>query len=169
MRILGCIIGLAATPAAATITVTENGFAIENVVTAYAAPEVLWPALIEPRRYWNPQHSYSANAANFTLEVKAGGCFCETLGDGGSVEHMRVVMVLPNRQLRLVGGLGPLQQEGVAGSLTWTLKPVDGGTEVTQTYVVGGHLQADKATMAPLVGKVLGEQLTRLAALFPKQ
>jgi uncharacterized protein YndB with AHSA1/START domain len=153
--------------AGAAVTVTDTGFAVENVATVAAPPPAVWAVLTDPSRYWNPEHSYSGGADNFSLEPRAGGCFCEVLGDGGSVEHMRVVMVMPDRQLRLAGGLGPLQQEGVAGSLTWTLKPVAAGTEVTQTYVVGGHMQTDKAAMAPLVGAVLNEQLTRLAAQFP--
>jgi hypothetical protein len=80
---------------------------------------------------------------------------------------MRVVMVMPNRTLRLSGGLGPLQSEGLAGALTWQLEPVEGGTRITQTYIVGGNMRLDRAAIAPAVDGVLREQLTRLAALFP--
>jgi uncharacterized protein YndB with AHSA1/START domain len=158
---------LVAAPALADVSITDAGFVTENKAVVAAAPAAIWAALIEPSRYWNPAHSYSSNARNFTLDARAGGCFCEAFGNGGSIEHMRVVMVMPETQLRLFGGLGPLQSEGLAGALTWTLKPVDGGgTEITQTYVVGGYMRQDRAQMAPLVGQVLGEQLARLAALF---
>ena len=62
--------------------------------------------------------------------------------------------------------IGPLGTEGLAGGLTWQLEPADGGTRVTQTYVVGGNMRFDRATIAPAVEGVLREQLTRLAALF---
>lgn len=156
-----------AAPAAAGVTTSANGFVAENKAVVSASPVEVWAALTTPSRYWNPEHSYSGVAANFALDARAGGCFCEALANGGSIEHMRVVLVMPGEVLRLSGGLGPLQPEGVAGSLTWALKPAPGGTEITQTYVVGGNMRFDVAATAPLVGQVLNEQLTRLAALFP--
>ena len=80
---------------------------------------------------------------------------------------MRVVMVQPNQMLRLTGALGPLQSEGLAGALTWQLEESEGGTRITQTYSVGGHMQFDRETLAPVVDGVVREQLDRLAALFP--
>ncbi|WP_300536339.1 ATPase [Sphingosinicella sp.] len=168
MRYILPVLVLAAAPAAADVKIGESGFVVENKTVAAAAPEAVWAALVAPARYWNPDHSYSGKAANFTLDAKASGCFCEALPDGGSVEHMRVVFAMPGSTLRLVGGLGPLQSEGVAATLTWTLKPAPNGTEITQTYVVGGHMRFDVPATAPLVGQVLNEQLTRLAALFSK-
>lgn len=155
-----------AAPAAAEVTTSDHGFVVRNNATVTAPPAEVWAALIQPSRYWNPEHSYSGNGANLTLEPRAGGCFCEALPDGGSVEHLRVTMVQPNRMLRLSGALGPLGTEGLAGGLTWQLEPADGGTRVTQTYVVGGNMRFDRATIAPAVEGALREQLTRLAALF---
>lgn len=156
-----------AAPAVAEVTTSDQGFVVRNSATVAAAPAEVWAALVQPSRYWNPEHSYSGNGANLTLEPRAGGCFCETLPDGGSVEHLRVTMVQPNRLLRLSGALGPLGTEGLAGGLTWQLEPADGGTRITQAYVVGGNMRFDRATIAPAVDGVLREQLTRLAALFP--
>ena len=70
----------------------------------------------------------------------------------------------PARGLRMSGGLGPLQSEAVEGTLTITLKPVDGGTRILWEYVVGGYMRQKVPELAPLVDKVLLEQLTRLAA-----
>jgi len=159
---------LGTAPAAAEVTINDQGFTTRNVVTIAAPPAQVWAALVAPARYWDPAHSYSSVAANLTLEPRAGGCFCEALEGGGSVEHMRVVMVMPNRTLRLSGALGPLQSEGLAGALTWQLEAADGGTRVTQTYVVGGNMRHDRAAIGPGVDAVLREQLTRLAALFPR-
>ncbi|MEO1168904.1 MAG: SRPBCC family protein [Pseudomonadota bacterium] len=156
-----------ATPAAAEVTISDQGFATSNSATVSATPEEVWAALIEPSRYWNGDHSWSGDAANFSLEPVAGGCFCETWGEGNSVEHMRVVMVQPGSILRLAGALGPLQSEGLAGALTWQLEPVDGGTRITQTMSVGGHMQFDRESFPPIVDSVVRQQLEGLAALFP--
>ncbi len=168
MRFILPALMIVAAPVAAEVKTTATGFVVENSAVVAAAPDAVWAALVQPARYWNPAHSYSGKAENFTLDAKAGGCFCEALPGGGSVEHMRVVFAGPGSMLRLVGGLGPLQAEGVAATLTWALKPSGRGTEITQTYVVGGHMRFDVPATAPIVGQVLNEQLTRLAALFPK-
>ena len=169
MRRAALILALLASPSSAEVVTSDAGFVSTNSATVAAPPAEVWAALIAPARYWNPQHSYSGQAASMTLEARAGGCFCEVLADGGSVEHMRVVMVMPRRTLRLAGGLGPLQGEGLAGSLTWQLEAAEGGTRITQTYVVGGNMRMDRAAMAPGVDMVLREQLERLAALFPQR
>ena len=43
------------------------------------------------RCWWDPSHTWSGSAKNLTFEPKAGGCFCEKLADGGSVQHGRVI------------------------------------------------------------------------------
>jgi uncharacterized protein YndB with AHSA1/START domain len=157
---------LVATPAAAEFTTSDQGFIVTNRVVIAAPPAAVWAALVQPSRYWNPAHSYSGSSANLSLDPRAGGCFCETLPDGGSVEHLRVTMVQPNQLLRLSGALGPLGSEGLAGGLTWQLEAAEGGTRVTQRYVVGGNMRFERVTIAPAVDGVLREQLERLAALF---
>ena len=85
---------------------------------------------------------FSRDAANLSMELRAGGCFCERLKDGRSVQHLQVVYAAPGEGLRLRGALGPLQMEGVDGTLSWTLKPAEGGTSLTQSYVVGGYIRS---------------------------
>lgn len=155
-----------AVPAAADVTVAESGFATANSVTVAATPQEVWAALIEPSRYWNPEHSWFGDAANFSLDPVAGGCFCEIDGEQ-SVQHMRVVLAQPGAVLRLTGALGPLQAEAIVATMTWQLEPIDGGTRITQSYVASGHMTgSDFETIAPLVDSVLREQLDRLAGLF---
>ena len=99
-----------------------------------------------------------------TLDARPGGCFCEAIPKGaGAIEHMRVVYVQPGATLRLQGGLGPLQAEAATGTLTWTLKAVPGGTEISQNYVAGGYIRGGADKMAPLVDQVLSQQLGYLA------
>jgi hypothetical protein len=52
--------------------------------------------------------------------------------------------------------------EGVDGTLAWALKPSEGGTNVTQSYVVGGYIRGGMEQWAPKVDRVLHEQLERL-------
>lgn len=155
----------AAAPAGADVTSSSAiHFDIESHVVVPAPPARVYAAFREIDRWWNPEHTYSHNSANLRLEPWAGGCFCETLPDGGTVEHMHVVQALPGRVLRMTGALGPLQAEALAGVLTWTLRPVDGGTEIRSVYMVSGHVRGDVGAYAAPVDAVLREQLDRLRA-----
>lgn len=162
--IVACLSAALAAPARAeVVSSTAAGFEVRAQAIVTAPPEAAWAMLARVGEWWNPAHSYSGKAENLSLRPEIGGCFCETLGTGG-VEHMRVVYAQPGEMLRLQGGLGPLQAEAAAGTLTWTLKKVGGGTEITQTYVVGGYMRMGAEKLAPLVDKVLAEQLGRLQA-----
>lgn len=154
---------LAAPAGAAVEQATPTGFVIAETVTIRATPSAIWRTLVAPARWWSPQHSWSGDAANLSIDARPGGCFCETLPDGGGVEHLRVVYVAPGRQLRMTGALGPLQGEGVAGALTVTIAaPIGGRSAVTLRYSVGAQLPMAGDRMAPLVDHVLVEQLGRL-------
>ena len=154
---------LAAAPAAAEVkSSTSAGFEVEAKATVPVSPAQAYMALGRIGDWWNSQHTYSGKASNLRLDARAGGCFCETVPDGnGTIEHMRVIYAQPAQTLRLQGALGPLQAEAAMGTLTWALKAVPGGTEVTQSYVVGGYVRAGTEKMAPLVDMVLTEQLAR--------
>lgn len=156
---------LAVAPLSAEVTASaDGGFATRNVATTNASPRQVFAALGQPGRWWNGQHSYSGDARNMTLTLAPGGCFCE-VWKGGKIEHARVVLALPDTTLRLHGAFGPLQAEGVTGSLSWEVKPLaGGGSEIVQTYVVGGFVRGGAGKLAPVVDMVMREQLTRLAA-----
>jgi uncharacterized protein YndB with AHSA1/START domain len=150
-------------PVAAEVkSATPNGFEVASVATIAAPPERLYAALGEIGHWWSPAHTFSKDAANLSIELRAGGCFCERLKGGGSVQHLQVVYAAPGEGLRLRGALGPLQAEGVDGTLSWILKPAEGGTSVTQSYVVGGYIRSGMEQWAPRVDRVLDEQLQRL-------
>jgi len=166
MRWLPLLLGLIAGPAAAAVVDAQpGGFEVKTTIAIAASPDAVYAALVQPGRWWSSQHTYSHDARNLTLEPLAGGCWCEALPGGGSVQHMRVVYADPGKMLRAVGGLGPLQGMGVQGALTWTLASGPaGGTVVTQAYDVGGYAPGGLAALAPIVDGVLGEQLARLKA-----
>ena len=150
-------------PASAEVkSATPTGFEIVTMATISAPADRVYAALGEVGRWWSPSHTFSRGAGNLSMELHAGGCFCERLKDGGSVQLLQVVYAAPGEGLRLRGALGPLQTEGVDGTLSWTLKPVEGGTSLTQSYVVGGYIRSAMEQWAPRVDRVLDEQLQRL-------
>ncbi|MBL6852718.1 MAG: SRPBCC domain-containing protein [Alphaproteobacteria bacterium] len=168
-QVLHAALGLAVASAlaggaahAAVASSATNGFSVVETVHIAAAPDKVWAELVAPSHWWNPAHTFSKSAANLTLDPRAGGCWCEKLPDGGSVQHMIVFRFMPNSQLVLRGPLGPLQGLGVDGAMTVVLKPGAGGTDLTVTYDVGGYLKDGLAGLAGPVDGVLGEQFNRL-------
>jgi uncharacterized protein YndB with AHSA1/START domain len=160
------VIAALALPAAASAAVTAvnaEGFRLTSSYEVATSPDKVWAALIEPGRWWNPQHSWFGNPGrDFRLEARPGGCFCESGPDGGAM-HMTVTFVKPGRQLNLWGALGPLGMEGAAGGMTVKLDPTGAtSTRLTVTYTVGGYLTGGAEKWAPLVDGVLGEQFGRL-------
>jgi hypothetical protein len=154
---------LAATAAGAEVKSAEaGGFEVEAKAVVAATPAEAYAMLGRIGEWWNKEHTYSGNSASMRLKLKVGGCFCERLPEGGEIEHMRVIYARPGVTLRLQGGLGPLQELGVAGVLTWSLKPVPGGTEIVQTYRVGGYVKGGADKLAPIVDMVMTEQLAGL-------
>ena len=147
----------------AQITSSSPGGFISEHIMAIAAPRsrVYQALTAEVGRWWNPIHSYSGKATNFSIDPRAGGCFCEQLEDG-AVAHMTVVYVARNAMLRMVGGLGPLQSMVVSGSMTFTLTDTDAGTRLQYTYAVGGYAPDGLESLAGPVDQVQLDQLQRL-------
>lgn len=156
------VLTVASTSGAAVVDATSGGFLIEHEVAIQAPPEKVYAALIHVGRWWAPAHTYSGNSMNLSIDARPGGCFCEHLGGGGAVEHMRVINVQPNKLLRMSGALGPLQGSGLAGSLTWMLVPGTTATTLRLSYSVGGYLKGGADKMAPVVDQVLEAQIRRL-------
>lgn len=178
MRIKGLILAWAgaalAVPAHSAVTATSAiGFATQSSADIAADAQSVHALLLHPERWWNGAHSYSGDARNMRIEPHTGGCFCETIpgsdGDAGSIEHGRVIYIVPGRHLRLSAALGPLQSEAVVGTLDFAITPSGKGVRVTMTYVVGGYLRAGPAGMAPLVDQVLTEQLQGLKRVAETQ
>jgi uncharacterized protein YndB with AHSA1/START domain len=156
------LVALATGARAAVVQVNAGGFALRHEATVSAPAVKVYDTLVQPGSWWDSEHTYSGDANNMSIDARAGGCFCERLKDGGSIEHMRVVYAQPGRALRMAGGLGPLQAAGVAGSMTWRFTPIEGGTKLEMSYAVGGFVEGGFDKMSALVDTVLGEQFQRL-------
>ncbi len=78
---------------AEVVAKSSAGFVSKHTLNIAAPPQRVFEALTDDvGRWWDPEHSYSGVAANFSIDARAGGCFCERLKDG-SVAHMTVVFV----------------------------------------------------------------------------
>ena len=126
-------------------------------------PPVIWAALADVGKWWDPKHTYSGDSRNLTLEPFVRGCFCEKLSLYAGIEHATVIYAQPAKTLRMSGALGPLQEFGVSGVMTWSIEPAGGGSRITLSYNVGGFADRPLADWAPIVDEVLGGQLKRLA------
>jgi len=146
----------------AVIEATDQGFAVEETAHIAATPDKVYAGLIHPESWWNPQHTFSGNAANLSLDAKAGSCLCETMPNGGSVQHLVVVFADPGSTLRLRGAMGPFQAQGVDGALTFTLKPADGGTDLVLDNNVGGFVKGGFGKWPEAADGMLSDLAVRL-------
>lgn len=154
---------LAATPAAAEVkNSSDHGFTVEQRVTLVVPPEVLYRSLGQIGSWWSGEHTYSGKASNLSLELRPGGCFCERLPAGGGIEHLRVAYVDPGKRVVLTGALGPLLYEGVSGVMDFKVEKIAGGSALTMNYKAAGFANGGAAKLAPIVDKVLAEQMKRL-------
>ena len=140
-----------------------NGFTVKTSITIQASPEEVYRRLIgNVGDWWSPQHTFSGDAHNLTIDEKPMGCFCETLPGQGAVRHMEVLRFVPGKTLVLSGALGPLQSLAAAATMTIQLSPGDAGTNVEVTYAVAGYLPAGMDSWAAPVDSVVTEQFARL-------
>lgn len=148
---------------AEVLDASAGGFSTRYRV-AIAAPRMqVYNALVnEVGDWWNADHTVSGNAASLYIEPRVQGCFCEALGGDAGLTHMTVTFVNPGVMLRLTGGLGPLGLMGVAGNMTFEFAEVDGVTNVTLQYAVGGYHPDGLDGIASAVDGVLIEALERL-------
>jgi len=158
---------LAAAPAdAAVVDASAAGFTVRHVVEVSAPGWSAYQTITDRiGTWWDPNHTFSGRSTNLTIDARPGGCFCEQLPQGG-VRHMTVVYADPGKLLRLTGGLGPLQELAVSGTMTWAFVPTGNKTTITLTYAVGGYAPGGLEAVAPAVDMVLGAQVARLQRLI---
>lgn len=151
-------------PAAAEITArSDAGFTLSFERPVPASPQAILEAVGHPERWWSSAHTYSGDAANISVDLRPGGCWCETL-PGGGVKHAEAVLVWPNQNMvRFEAPFGPLQGIGADAVLTMSWTPVEGQTtrRLRWTFVVNGP---GSGAMADAVHTVMDEQFGRLTA-----
>jgi hypothetical protein len=139
-----------------------SGFTVKHIMEVEAPPAGAFQTFVEKIGvWWDPQHTYSGSSANLSIDARPNGCFCEKLRSSGGIAHMTVVYADPGRIVRLSGGLGPLQAYAVSGAMTVQFSEVANRTVVDFTYTVGGYVPQGLDKLAPIVDKVLVEQMGR--------
>ncbi len=143
-----------------------DGIIIQIKSEVALSREAAWSRLLGLGTWWSDAHTYSGSAASMYVDAVAGGCWCE-LWEGGEVEHGRVIYIAPNQALRFDSALGPLQDLGAKGALTFTLSngSADGRTTITVDFKVTGSSLSGLDQMAAVVDQVLTEQVKRYASL----
>lgn len=155
----------AATPAAAeVVSAGPHGFEVSNSVSLVIPVSQAYAAFARPGAWWSNSHTYSGKAANMRLALQPGGCFCETIPEGGGVEHLRVSVVQPNERIVMTGSLGPVLYEAASGVMDIKFERIAGGSKVVMNYRAAGFAKGDADKMAAVVDSVLAEQLRRYRA-----
>ena len=95
------LVMLSGTPAQSAPQVTPNGFLVKFEVSVNAPAAKVYDALVgQIGSWWDPEHTYSDDAKNLSIDARPGGCFCEKLPNGGGVEHSRS---FTSRRLKFCG------------------------------------------------------------------
>lgn len=168
IKILAAVIGpaiigfvSAGTAHADILLATPEHYSLKQEAISGLGPDAMWNRLIHPEIWWHPEHSYSGNSANLSLDAVAGGAWTETWGDG-SVEHGRVLQVQTGKTLRLDAPFGPLQDLAVQVIWTITIEPYEDGSKVIFTEVANGTAASKLDALAPAVDFVKTEAIQRL-------
>jgi hypothetical protein len=167
MKILALpVLLFAATPAYAEVaSASSNAFEVRQTVNLVVGPQNAFKAFQNVAGWWDPEHTYSGDSANLSLNLTPGGCFCErTPKVGGGIEHMRVAYVEPGKRVVLTGSLGPLLYEATTGVMDIQVKGTGAGSQLTMSYKVAGFANGGGDKLAPLVDGVLATQMKRLRA-----
>ena len=129
--------------------------------------EIAYKQFLNVDAWWNGDHTWFGEAAGLYIEPEAGGCFCERNGDQSAL-HMIVSYINPGKEVRLIGGLGPLQGMAIHGAMSFRFLPVDktstsdAATRIVFEYKVMGASGLE--TLAEIVNTVQTMQLERLQA-----
>ncbi len=155
---------------------TETGFSITNVSKSSAPIEAVYSHFVQHIDMWWPK-DHTWWKGTLSIDERAGGCFCESK-DNASAQHMQVTYIQPNKKVVMTGGLGPLQEMGMFGALTWQFDEQENGegTTVTLTYTASGHIHfngkpasLDEAKgLVKVVDQVQEQQLSALTSFSDK-
>ena len=143
------------------ISTSDSHFILRHEGTTTLTPDAAWDRLVNPASWWHPDHTYSGDAGNLSLELTPGGLWREDW-DGGAVAHGTIVFVDTGKTLRLEAPFGPLQ--GIGAFVIWTisLEAADGGTRIVFEESAIGPPAGDYAELAKAVDFVKGEAMRRL-------
>ncbi|MGF1543841.1 MAG: SRPBCC domain-containing protein [Parvularculaceae bacterium] len=154
-------VGLTSAAGAEVLGGVRSYYKIRHEATSELAPDAMWARLVEPAEWWSDDHTYSGDADNLSLDLRAGGLWLEKW-DGGSVAHGEVLYVKEGEVLRLSAPFGPLQ--GMAVNTVWTItvSPEGEGSKVVFEEIANGGPASNLQKIVTDVDKVKGEAIALL-------
>ncbi len=162
MKMLTLLLLLPVTTLADVVDSSSTGFTISIEREVKVSPNSAYQQFSQIGDWWIADHTYFGKSENLSIDLKAGGCFCEIEGEK-QVLHMTVSFVNPGSEVRMIGGLGPLQMMGVSGGMSWTFKALkNGNTKITHHYQVSGSIKGGLDKLAEIVNKVQTMQVDAL-------
>ena len=146
------------------LSAAPGGLVVRTIVEVSAAPEAVYDALTaRVGEWWPADQTWSGNSSNLSIDARAGGCFCEKLSNGGSVQIMQVVWAERGTLLRMSGAPGRLQESAAIATQSWQLTKSAVGTRVEMTFAAAGYLPGGFEKLAPAVDEVYVALVSRLA------
>lgn len=146
------------------VSSSDTHFVLRHEGQSARSVDEMWQRLTEPATWWHPDHTFSGDAKNLSLEPEAGGLWSETW-EGGSVAHGRVLTVHAGRVLRMDAPFGPLQELGAYTVWTITITAGEaGGTVVVFDEVSSAPPNTNMGEVAKAVDFVKTEAMSRLIA-----
>lgn len=166
--VLACVMSIFGAKVNAKVTEQgANHFVVKHQFASKQSASEVYNMFTQVNKWWEPDHSFEGKAENLYFDFDKQRCYCESVSNGGFVEHLAVIHVQPMKKVVFSGGLGPLQDHAVSGKLIWTFTPEDTGTKVELEYRVYGHITGGMGEWPQAVDFVLGTQIKRLAKLLP--
>jgi len=164
--LLLCVALIATLPGQADAEIVSAGpghFELRLEASSPLPPDALWERLVHPSRWWHPDHTYSGDAGNLSLDLRAGGLWAERWADGETA-HGVVLFFRKGVLLRLSAPFGPLQGMGAYAVWTITIRAEGEGSLVVFEEVATGPPSADLEHIAAAVDYVKSEAIARLAS-----
>jgi len=146
---------------AEVVSSSADHYRLSHKASSSMTPDELWLRLVQPDTWWHPDHTYSGDSTNLSLDLRAGGHWSEQWADN-SVLHGIVLNVDKGKLLRLDAPFGPLQSMAV--TVIWTIRiEADGdGSVVMFEELANGVSTSQLDELAGAVDGVKSEALARL-------
>lgn len=157
------LLSLAVSAQAEIVESSDSHYVLRQEATDSRSAEELWERLLDPATWWHPDHTYSGNAGNLSLDARAGGLWLERW-DGGSIAHGEVLLVQDGAVLRMNAPFGPLQEAGAYTIWTITISAEGDGSRVVFDEVATARPGAGMDELAKAVDYVKTEAIGRLVS-----
>ena len=158
----------ASTANADIVSSSDQGFSLHIEFTTSLAPKQTYEEFLQIGRWWNRDHTWFGDASGLYIEPISGGCFCEKSGLKTAL-HMTISFVEPGKEMRMIGGLGPLQGMALNGVMKFKFEPHGhNGTKVIHEYTVTGYSANGLQKLGEIVDAVQSLQMQGLQARLDK-